>query len=89
MLDHINGDRADNRLENLRPATNSENQLNRHTKVGKDLDLPVGVYLTTRKGRQGVWYEVKYKNGGLRKSTFLRNRADAIERIKLWRETYG
>lgn len=29
QLDHINGDRADNRIANLRPATNSQNMANR------------------------------------------------------------
>lgn len=30
-LDHINGDRVDNRIENLRPVTASQNQHNRKT----------------------------------------------------------
>lgn len=29
-IDHINGDRKDNRIDNLRPVTRSENQCNRH-----------------------------------------------------------
>ena len=40
-LDHINGDRSDNRLANLRPATRSQNLSNRGRKVGKT--LPKGV----------------------------------------------
>lgn len=28
MIDHINGNRSDNRIENLRPATNQQNQHN-------------------------------------------------------------
>ena len=31
-VDHINGDRADNRIENLRPATKSEQQWNKRAK---------------------------------------------------------
>jgi hypothetical protein len=89
MIDHINGIRTDNRKCNLRPADSRSNQLNRHVKVGKSQDLPIGVYRRYRKGRTGLWYEVKYENDGTRKSTYLRNKDDAVARIKLWRETYG
>jgi hypothetical protein len=41
MLDHVNGDRLDNRLENLRPATVSLNT--RNTRRRRKLDLPPGV----------------------------------------------
>ena len=35
QLDHINGDRADNRIDNLREATNAENAQNRLRKDNK------------------------------------------------------
>ena len=33
-VDHINGDRQNNNLSNLRPATHSDNQQNRHNAKG-------------------------------------------------------
>ena len=38
-IDHINGDRADNRWENLRLATSSQNQQNRHTRKDSRVGL--------------------------------------------------
>lgn len=88
-VDHINGIRDDNRWCNLRQATNSSNQLNRHVKVGKDKDLPVGVYRRKRKGRNGIWYAVRYQNGEIIKNTFKRNKEDAINQRLIWEDEYG
>lgn len=41
-IDHINRDKADNRISNLRPVTRSQNNMNRPDKPG-------------RSGRPGVW----------------------------------
>ena len=48
-IDHINGDRADNRIENLRAVTRSENQCNR------------GVLANNTSGYAGVSWHKKSK----------------------------
>lgn len=42
QIDHINGDRADNRFANLREATNSQNNANKAPRAGRV--LPKGVH---------------------------------------------
>lgn len=49
-IDHINGDRTDDRLENLRSVSRQVNQQNlRFTQVGKSSSCLLGVYLDKRK----------------------------------------
>lgn len=45
VIDHINRDPLDNRLENLRLATRSQNAMNAVGKTGKHSGLPKGVYV--------------------------------------------
>ena len=49
-IDHINGDKADNRIDNLRLATNAENQRNKGRYASKTSGFK-GVYWNATKGR--------------------------------------
>ena len=53
MVDHINGDKLDNRKENLRLCTNSTNQANRKTRRG--VSKFKGVVLERRKNGRVFW----------------------------------
>jgi hypothetical protein len=88
QIDHISGIRDDNRACNLREATNRENQCNRHQKVGKDKDLPIGVYRRKRPGRPGIWYVSALWFNGLKKTTLSRSLDSAIQKRKQWENEY-
>lgn len=60
LVDHKNGDRADNRLSNLRLATYSQNGMNRRRNVGQT--LPKGVQFDKRYGT----YRAAIECGGVR-----------------------
>lgn len=81
LIDHEDGNRANNRWKNIRESDHSRNNLNRHVKVGRDQGLPVGIYERTRKGRPGVWFECKVEANGKRFSTYRRSRQSAIDYV--------
>ena len=55
-IDHINRDKTDNRLENLRSSTRRLNSLNRGPNVNKGSDFPMGV------SRNGKGYRAVIKH---------------------------
>lgn len=59
LVDHINGDRADNRASNLRAATSSQNVANMHNYARKD-GLP-GAYFDKSRGRWLAQIRRNYK----------------------------
>lgn len=72
QIDHVNGDCSDNRLCNLRAATNGENQRNRKTFSNSTTGV-TGVSWNKRRGK----YEAYIKVDGKRKHLGL---FDSIER---------
>src|ERR1043165_1894219 len=50
-IDHINGDKKDNRVENLRVASKSENQQNRYRAAAHSRSKILGVSLCKQTGR--------------------------------------
>ena len=61
QIDHINGVRDDNRIVNLREATNAENSKNRKPRVGCSSRYK-GVSLDKRFGKWEVKIKVNYKS---------------------------
>ncbi len=78
IIDHINGDKSDNRLTNLRSVTSSQNNLNQKDAKGyykvKNSNPPryvvelqgryLGSFSSTEEA-QGVYFEARRKLGGL------------------------
>ncbi len=74
ILDHINRVKIDNRIQNLRIATASENRINSERCEHK----MVNIRQVTIPGKSGVWWKVQVQRNGQRKYTHRRHLADAM-----------
>ena len=75
-LDHINGDYLDNRIENLREATVSENQYNSKLRTDNSSGFK-NVYLDKRRG---TWYVQMNKDSKVHMSCMYKTKEEAIKR---------
>lgn len=81
QIDHINKIRDDNRWDNLRLATASQNSMNKKTKR---------VYVYERKGRRGLWYSAKIQVGDRIFSCTYRSSEKALNwRLNKEKELFG
>lgn len=69
-IDHINGDRMDNRLENLRPTTLSLNSHNARRKKARKHSLPQGVGFDRKSGVNPYTATVSHAGKTLRLGVF-------------------
>lgn len=83
-IDHINRNRSDNRIENLRECDRKQNILNTTTCINKETGV-VGVHEDKTKGLLAK-YTIKFQ----KKTYRFRNLSEAIQkREELWKDYYG
>lgn len=80
-IDHINGNKSDNRMANLRPATHAMNQQNRMSAAKNSKSGILGVKLVAKSGR---WLASIRYNG---KTVHIGSFADSAEAHNAYLET--
>ena len=84
-IDHINGNRLDNRIENLRSVTKKENALNKRIRPSNTSGV-TGVHYFTRKGKWTAYINI----GGRRINTgYFVNKSDAVAARKAAEKELG
>jgi hypothetical protein len=83
-IDHINGDKLDNRIENLRAATHSQNCMNRCQRSDNKSGVK-GVRL-----KKGKWYGSIMFNGKTHSAGYFIEKEDAVVAVdRLRKELHG
>lgn len=90
VIDHINGNRSDNRVENLRAVTSKTNARNRKKSV-RNTSGVTGVYAIYNKigehsGYTASWQTLEGYKNHTKRFTFEKYGPDALEAAKWWRE---
>jgi hypothetical protein len=86
LVDHINGDKLDNRRENLRFATTAENAQNRHRRQSTN---PSSVYRgVTFHGEKGKWVARARLNGKLHHLGYFSDEHEAGAVVAAWRRDH-
>lgn len=80
MIDHANGDRSDNRWQNLRQATNSQNQMNKKARTTGASGFK-GVSIIRRRGRVQYRASIRHK-GKTHVSGYYDTAQDAYEHYR-------
>jgi hypothetical protein len=83
FLDHIDGNRSNNKIENLRPATNSQNKWN--AKIRNDNSS--GIKGITWEKKRNKWRASCNKNGKRHDAGFFDSLEDAKKAIQILRSS--
>lgn len=79
-IDHINRNGLDNRIENLRLATRSQNNVNSSPRRKKTSGLPTGIFIS----KSGKYYAVAGKDGKL----YYSKRTYVMKEAQEWRNRF-
>jgi len=82
MLDHIDGDQLNNRIENLRPVTNSQNQMN--MKIPKDNTS--GIKGVSWNKKENKWVGQVWKNGKNYRTKYFKDKNECANAVGKLRE---